>query len=61
MMDAFCFVNCAAGEVFGIFILAQFGVIFLRRHFLLKYIFDVAAVYSRVSFYDGVTFSNIWL
>ena len=56
----FC-VNCAAGEVFDIFILAKFGVIFLSGYILLKYMFDVAVVYSRVSFYDGVTFSNIWL
>ena len=26
------------GEVFGFFILAKFGIIFLRRHFRLKYI-----------------------
>jgi hypothetical protein len=60
MVDAFCCVNCAAGEVFGIFILAKFGIIFLRRHSLLKYMFDIAIIYGRVSFYDGVTFSNIW-
>ena len=37
MVVAFCCVNCEAGEVFGIFILAKFRIIFLRRHFLLKY------------------------
>ena len=56
MVDAFCCVNFEAGEVFGIFILAKFGVIFLGRHFLLKYMFGFAVLYSRVSFYDGVTF-----
>jgi len=55
-MDAFCCVNFASGEVFGIFILAKFGIIFLGRLFLLKYMFDTAVFYSRVSFYDGVTF-----
>ena len=33
----FCCVIFEAGEVFGIFILAKFGIVFLRRYFLLKY------------------------
>jgi len=33
----FCCVNFEAGEVFGIFILAKFWIVFLRRYFSLKY------------------------
>jgi hypothetical protein len=37
MVVAFCCVNFEAGEVLGIFILAKFGIILIRRYFLLKY------------------------
>jgi len=36
MVDAFLCVNFASGEVFGIFILAKFGIIFLGGHFYIK-------------------------
>jgi hypothetical protein len=39
MTGAFFWVTIVAGEVYGIFILAELGVIFLIRHCLLKYIF----------------------
>jgi len=32
-LDAFCRVNLDAGELFGIFIMAKFGIIFFQRHF----------------------------
>jgi len=33
MVDAFCCVNLEAGEVFGIFIMAKFGIIFFEYIF----------------------------
>jgi hypothetical protein len=37
MVFAFSCFNFETGEVFGIFILAKYGIMLLRRHFLLKY------------------------
>jgi hypothetical protein len=37
MVDAFCCADLDAGEIFGIFIMAKFGIIFFRIHFRLKY------------------------
>jgi hypothetical protein len=37
MVVAFCCVNLDAGEIFGIFIMAKFGITFFRIHFCLKY------------------------
>jgi len=37
--------SCDAGEVFGISILATFGIIFLRRLFFIKIYVGIAIVY----------------
>jgi len=40
-IDALCCVSLEAGELFGILILANFGIILFGRNFLLKYIFEL--------------------
>jgi hypothetical protein len=45
MVDALCSVNLDAGDVFGIFIMAKFGVVFFLIHFWLKYMLALHCVF----------------